>query len=220
MNLAGLRIQTIESAPFAENTYVVRREGQADCVIVDPGFEPDKIIDFTEAHGLRPVAILNTHGHSDHIAGNQAMKERWPHAPLVIGVNDAEKLLDPEKNLSAAFGGGLISPPADELVQDGQHVKYAGIELHVLETPGHSRGHVVFVYEGSPHVVLGGDVLFRGSIGRTDFPDGSFNDLIRSIHDKLFVLADDSVVLPGHGPATTIGEEKQSNPFVGTSANT
>ena len=218
MKIADLFVHTVESQPFMENTYIAHRSGQADCLVVDPGFEPQKVFELLEQQQLIPAAILNTHGHSDHIAGNDAMKQRWPAIPLIIGRGDADKLTDPEKNLSRPFGVDLRSPPADEVVQEGDVIQHAGIRLEVLETPGHSRGHVVFLYRSAPIVVFGGDVLFCGSVGRTDFPDGDSNTLVRSIHDKLFSLKGDTVVLPGHGPATTIAQEIEHNPFVGLPA--
>jgi hydroxyacylglutathione hydrolase len=213
------RYASIVSVPFEENTYVVHLEGRKDCLIVDPGFEPDKIFAYIEKHGLEPVAILNTHGHSDHIAGNEAMKQRWPAAPLVIGINETEKLSDPYQNLSGQFGLPMTSPAADTLLEEGETYSAAGMDFEIFEIPGHSSGHIVFVWRGGqPHVVLGGDVLFRGSIGRTDFPDGSFEKLRQGIHEKLFTLADDTLVLSGHGPETTIGDEKATNAFVGRPA--
>jgi len=214
-----LKLQTIVSPLFAENAYIAHLPASKECLVVDPGIDPDSILTMLREQELRPQAILNTHGHADHIAGNEALKEAFPACPLVIGEGDAFKLTDPTANLSAGYGLSLVSPPADQLVREGDPSRWAGIELDVLETPGHSPGHVVFVYKGqSPAVVFGGDVLFQGSIGRTDFPDGSFGDLQRSIHEKLFVLPDDTIVLPGHGPATTIGDEKRTNPFVGVPA--
>ena len=204
------------SPPFDENAYVAHVAGRNDCVVFDPGFDPDSILDYLDQRGLTPAAILCTHGHSDHIAGNAALKQRWPNVPLVIGVGDAGKLTDPRGNLSAAFGASLISPPADRTVDEPERFEAAGLVLDVLAAPGHSRGHVVFLCrQVKPWYVFGGDVLFRGSIGRTDFPDGDFDALRASIHDKLFTLPEDTIVLPGHGPATTIGREKQTNPFVG-----
>jgi glyoxylase-like metal-dependent hydrolase (beta-lactamase superfamily II) len=201
---------------FEENSYLVALEGQGQGIIVDPGLEPDRILDEVDQLGWRPVAILNTHGHADHIAGNAAMKERWPDCPLVIGRDDASKLLDPVANLSAGFGTLLVSPRADQTVIDGEVLDLAGIRWTVWETPGHSSGHVVFVaLELSPVLVLGGDVLFAGSIGRSDLPDSDPAALVASIREKLFKLPVDAVVLPGHGPATTIGRERRSNPFVG-----
>ena len=137
----------------------------------------------------------------------------------MIGTADAAKLTDPAQNLSAAFGIGLTSPEADVLISEPDTYSAAGFDLDVLDTPGHSAGHIVFVWKGgSPWVVFGGDVLFQGSIGRTDFPDGNFQQLESSIHRKVFALPDDTIVLPGHGSETTIGQEKRTNPFVGAPA--
>jgi glyoxylase-like metal-dependent hydrolase (beta-lactamase superfamily II) len=210
-----IRIAAIVSAPFQENTYVAHLEGRQDCLVVDPGLEPDEILDYLDQHALTPAAILITHGHSDHIAGNGRLKERFPECPIVVSHTDAAKLTDPMKNLSAAFGASIFSPPADVLVGEGDMYSAAGIDLEVREVPGHSSGHVIFIWRSEPPLVFGGDVLFAGSVGRTDFPDGSFDKLASHIHSKLFTLPDETQVLPGHGPATTVGEEKRNNPFVG-----
>lgn len=210
-----LEIQTIVSMPFAENTYVVWRRGQGTALVVDPGLQPELIVDFLAEHGLGVAAILNTHGHADHIGGNEALKNAYPHAPLLIGAGDAALLTDADLNLSAPFGLPIVSPPADRLLHEGDTLELAGIRLAVFEIPGHSAGHIVFIHEGHPTIVLGGDVLFRGSIGRTDFPGGSFETLRDGIHTKLFTLPPDTVVYPGHGPVTTVGYEKRTNPFVG-----
>ncbi|MFO0851360.1 MAG: MBL fold metallo-hydrolase [Gemmataceae bacterium] len=209
-------VHTIESEPFAENTYVVWLPGRADCVVVDPGFDPAAILDFLGRSGLTPAAVLDTHGHVDHIAGNKALKAAFPDAPLVIGHADAPMLTDAMLNLSGQWGFNIISPPADVLVADEQVIEYAGLRLEVRDAPGHSPGHVVYVvHESDPPLVLGGDVLFAGGVGRTDFPGGSFAQLEASIRAKLWPLPDGTIVLPGHGPPTTVGEEKRSNPFVG-----
>ncbi len=219
MQIESIHIESILSQPFAENTFVLWLEGQTDCIVIDPGLEPDKILRFLSDQNLAPVAILNTHGHSDHIAGNEAMKKNWPESPLMIGVGDEDKLSDPDKNLSGPFGLPLISPPADKTLNDGDELQLAGIQFKVFDTPGHSIGHVVFVCDQiSPTVVIGGDVLFNGGVGRTDFPDGSFEQLRDSIHNVLFPLNPDSLVFPGHGPHTTIGQEIETNPFVGKPA--
>jgi glyoxylase-like metal-dependent hydrolase (beta-lactamase superfamily II) len=214
-----LRIGTVESLPFGENTYILHFDGRNDCLVIDPGFEPDAIIDYLAQHSLTPAAILCTHGHSDHIAGNTALKQRWPECPLLIGAGDAEKLTDPQLNLSAPFGFAITSPPADRTLREGERFSGAGIDFDIYETPGHSIGHIVFVTkQTTPWQVFGGDVLFNGGIGRTDFPDGSFDALRAAIHDKLFTLPDDTIVYPGHGTETTIGREKRTNPFVGAVA--
>ncbi len=211
----ALQIHTLVSMPFAENTYVVWLPGRSEALVLDPGLEPDLILDFLRQQRLTPAAILNTHGHGDHIGGNAALKQAFPGAPLIIGAHEAALLTDPEANLSAPFGLPITSPPADTLVREGDVVEAAGIRLEVLDVPGHSPGHLVFLYRGQPCLLFGGDVLFRGSIGRYDFPNSNGRLLFQGIRDKLFRLPADTVVYPGHGPTTTIGAEKQSNPFVG-----
>jgi glyoxylase-like metal-dependent hydrolase (beta-lactamase superfamily II) len=214
-----LVIDSVASFPFDENTYIVHLPQSSDCLVIDPGLEPQKIVEILRRKGLTPAALVCTHGHSDHIGGNSLLKRYWPQAELVIGVGDAPKLTDANLNLSAPFGIEIISPPADRLVRDSDIFEAAGIRLLVREIPGHSSGHVVFIYRDStPAVVFGGDVLFAGSIGRTDFPDGDFEALKSGIHERLFTLPDDTVVLSGHGPQTTIGREKRTNPFVGVPA--
>ncbi|HEX6960383.1 MAG TPA: MBL fold metallo-hydrolase, partial [Lacipirellula sp.] len=161
-------IRVVTSTLFEENAYLVALPGASECIVVDPGLDPELIIDAVEAEGWTPAAIFNTHGHADHIAGNAVMKERWPATPLLIGAGDASKLTDPVANLSAGFGLPLVSPAADRTVQEGDALDFAGIRWAVLDAPGHSSGHVVFVAKQfTPVIVLGGDVLFAGSIGRT-----------------------------------------------------
>lgn len=210
-----INITQIVSTPFEENAYIAQLPTNSSCLVVDPGFEPDKIIDHLERRGLTPAAILITHGHSDHIAGNEAIKNRWPECRLVIGVDEATKLTDPKQNLSAMFGYKLISPAADVKVQDGEVFDAAGIRLKVRQISGHSVGHVVYILEDcDPKIVFVGDVIFAGSIGRTDFPDGNFDNLAKGIRTILYTMPDATVLIPGHGPSTTVGEEKRSNPFV------
>ncbi len=215
---AAPQIQTIESQPFGENTYVVWLAGRTDALVIDPGLEPELILDFLRDQGLAAAAILNTHGHGDHIGGNAALKEAFPNAPLVIGANEVRLLVDPNENLSAPFGLPITSPPADAVVNEGDRIEYAGLPLEVIDVPGHSPGHVVYLFRGQPHLLFGGDVLFRGSIGRYDFPNSDGRLLLEGIRGKLFRLPPDTVVYPGHGPVTTIGYEKRTNPFVGNAA--
>ncbi len=215
----SIQVVAIPSLPFDENTYVVSLAGRDDCLVIDPGLEPEKIIEYLEEKRLTPAAILCTHGHADHIGGNAALKERWPDCPLVIGAGDAAMLTDARLNMSAQFGIPVTSPEADETVAEGDRYSAGGIDLEVFDVPGHSPGHVVFINKGTtPYLVLGGDVLFAGSIGRTDLPGGSFEQLASGIRRVLFTLPDDTQVLPGHGPVTTVGREKRTNPFVGEGA--
>src|SRR5262249_681029 len=141
------------------------------------------------------------------------LKSAYPAAPLIIGTNDAPLLADPDLNVSRPFGFEVVSPLADRLVREGDTLVFAGLTLDILDVPGHSPGHIVFVIrcEG---VVFGGDVLFRGSVGRTDFPGGSFETLADGIRRKVYALPDSTVIYPGHGPVTTVGHERRTNPFV------
>jgi hydroxyacylglutathione hydrolase len=213
---SDIDITAIISFPFEENSFVIRHPHRKDCLVVDPGLEPEKIIEFLDGSGIEPAAILNTHGHSDHIGGNGVLKQHWPTCPIVIGENESPKLTDPRLNLSATFGLPLTSPPADVTVSNNDIYEAAGFRLKILDLPGHTTGHVGFQIEDcQPPVVFVGDVIFAGSVGRTDFPDGDFKQLARGIREKLFILPDDAVLYSGHGSNTTVGREKRTNPFVG-----
>jgi hydroxyacylglutathione hydrolase len=208
-----IQIQTIVSMPFAENSYIAWLDGHNDCIVVDPGTEPDLILGFLRDRDLTPAAILNTHGHIDHIAGNADLKAAYPAAPLVIGIGDEPMLTDPMLNLSGLYGFGVVSPPADQLVREGDTLLFAGLTLDIREIPGHSPGHIVYIVRDAD-IVFGGDVLFREGIGRTDFPGGSFETLAAGIRTKLYTMPTETVVYPGHGPVTNVGHEKRENPFV------
>ncbi len=210
-----VHIHTIVSEPFEENSYLVWRDGSLAAFVVDPGFQPELILDAVKENNLAVVAIICTHGHCDHIAGNAAVKQAYPEASIIIGRDDAASLTDPLRNMSAVFGFDVASPPADRVVQEGETVTVAGIPMEVFAIPGHSPGHVVYIVRDTqPPLVFGGDVLFRGSIGRTDFPGGSFAELQANIERVLWPLPENTVVYPGHGPVTTVGHEKRHNPFL------
>ena len=146
--MTRLHLKVVVSQLFSQNAYLAHLEGREDCLIVDPGFDTDPILEYVSRQRLTPAAILNTHGHADHIAGNEAMKGCWPEVPLVIGTRDAEKLTDPAKNLSRPFGIDLVSPPADRLLNEGDVFSGAGMDWEVFECPGHSIGHVIFLWRG------------------------------------------------------------------------
>ena len=205
----------VVSQLFMQNTFIAWRDGNSECVVIDPGLEPGKIIDELAERKLTPVAILLTHGHADHIGGNQAMKDAYPQCPIYIGRGEADFLTDPVLNLSRKHGADVISPEADYLLDEGDVVDHAGFQFRILDTPGHSPGHIIYVCDDEQPFVFGGDVLFQGGIGRTDFPNGSFADLKSSIQDKMFKLHDETYVFTGHGDPTIIGHEKEHNYYVG-----
>lgn len=214
-------IEVVESRPFAQNAYILMRPDRTDAIVIDPGFDVGSIGQILQNKARTLSTILNTHGHADHIAGNAALKKLWPDAPLMIGVNDSLLLADPELNLSASFGISLTSPPADRLLRNRESIEIAGFRFDVLEIPGHSPGSIVFhCVDFDPGFVIGGDVLFAGSVGRTDFAYGDSELLYRGIRDRLFTLPGSTVIWPGHGPRTSVGVEKRSNPFVGENPGT
>lgn len=195
--------------PFATNTYVVGHGTR--CWIVDPSFGPAPVIAYVRDKQLTVDAIVLTHAHVDHIAGIADVQKALGPVPVWIHEAEATWLGDPERNLSVAFGMPVSLPDASRLLRDGDELAVGEQTWRVLHVPGHSPGSIALASAG---VVIGGDALFAGSIGRTDFPGSSFDTLETSIRRKLYTLPDATMVHPGHGPATTIGREKQSNPYV------
>jgi hydroxyacylglutathione hydrolase len=209
-----MQIDRLILGGFETNCYVVRRdEAATDCMVIDPGFDPDNLLEFLAQNRLNPVAVVITHGHVDHIAGLAALRQQYPKARVYIHKIDAGMLTDGEANLSALAGIEVETEPADVLLQDGDVIDEAGIMLQVRHTPGHTLGGIC-LYAESEGLVFAGDTLFADSVGRTDFPGGDMEQLIESIRTKLFTLPDTTVVYPGHGMRTTIGREKRANPFV------
>jgi hydroxyacylglutathione hydrolase len=212
------------AAAFGTNCYVVAPDAGEDCVVVDPGVDVVAELDRVLAeHRLRPVAVLLTHGHIDHtfsvapVCGARGI-------PAYIHPGDDELLADPMLGLSpetrAVFGGRLEWTEPDDVkpLVDGVPLRIAGLEITVDHAPGHTRGSVAFRLpdrdQGGSEVMLSGDLLFAGSIGRTDLPGGDHATMLRSLATKVLPLADDVVVLPGHGEQTTIGRERSTNPFL------
>lgn len=207
---AGLRVIPILNGQFMQNCYLLAEEGSADAVIVDPGEAPTLFLETAERHGLTIREIWLTHGHIDHVSGVGAVKAAtgapiWMHpADLPLYRNLAQQ--------AGWFGLELDDPPPiDHELSHGQTLTLGNTSFDVRHTPGHSPGSVCFVTAGT---VIGGDVLFQGSVGRVDLPGGDWEQLLSSIRDELFPLPDDTVVHPGHGPRTTIGAEKRNNPFL------
>jgi glyoxylase-like metal-dependent hydrolase (beta-lactamase superfamily II) len=196
------------------NCYLVGCEEKREAVVIDPGFdgvkEAEKIMKVVDKEKLHVKYIVNTHGHSDHISGNRILKEMTG-APILIHEYDAPMLTNSERNFSYMYGEKATSPPADQLLHEGDIINVGNIRLKVLHTPGHSKGGISLLCDD---VVFTGDTLFAGSIGRTDFPGASYREIMDSIRVKLAVLPDYLKVYSGHGPTSTIGEEKKSNPFL------
>lgn len=205
-----LQVKTFSVGPLQSNCHLLFDAETRQAVIIDPGAEPHRIKAAIGELDLTPTALLNTHGHGDHIGGNDEIKATYG-VPLMIHRDDAPMLTEPELNLSSFFGVPIISPPADRLLEDGEIIEFGAHEISVYHTPGHSPGGVSFHVDS---ILFSGDVLFQGSIGRSDLPGASHETLLAGIRDKLLILPDETRVHPGHGAATTIGDERRMNPFL------
>jgi glyoxylase-like metal-dependent hydrolase (beta-lactamase superfamily II) len=206
--------------PFETNTYVVAVPGNSACWIVDPSFDPAPVIEAVQEAGLIPEAVVLTHAHVDHIAGIAEVVAAFSKAgpgngrlPVWLHTAEAEWLSNPMLNLSALSGMEITAPGPDRLINDNDILELARTQWQVLHTPGHSPGGVTFHHAPSRQAIVG-DTLFAGSVGRSDFPGADPAILTRSIKSRLYQLPDDTTIYPGHGPASTIGREKRSNPFV------
>jgi glyoxylase-like metal-dependent hydrolase (beta-lactamase superfamily II) len=209
-------IRSFALGPWETNCYVVTVPGSSTpdhCWIVDCGFEPETLLDFVQQQRLKPQAILLTHAHLDHIGGLDAALNRFGRTPVFIHEAEAGFCSDPMLNLSAMIGMDLRVTEPDNRLRDGDTLNLSGTTWRVLHTPGHSPGGVCFIHDDSRQALVG-DTLFAGSIGRIDFPTSDPEAMRRTIHDTLMKLPDDMAVHPGHGPSTTIGAERASNPFV------
>lgn len=215
-----LKIQQFVFGPVQENTYILYDEASREAAIVDPGCmrhsEEDRVRDFIEEHGLTPVMLLCTHQHFDHVWGAAFVLRQWPHIKAYGNRIDFEKLPLPSEQLK---GYGIPLPLEDvpmeryTLVQQDDLIRLGGEELRVLFVPGHAPGHIAF-YAGESDILLSGDTLLQGTIGRTDFWYGDYDQLVEAIESQYMKLPDETIVFSGHGPETTIGFERRKNPFL------
>jgi len=205
-----MRIIILEVGHLGTNCYIIFCSRTKEAAVIDPGGNSEEIIACLNREKLKVVAIINTHGHADHIAANGKIQQTTG-APVMIHQEDAKMLTSAHSNLSMFIGASVAFAPADRLLKDGDVVKVGDIELSIIHTPGHTPGGICL---RANTVLFSGDTLFAQSVGRTDFPGGSTSTLIRSIQEKLMILPDETKVLPGHGPETTIGWERVHNPFI------
>lgn len=209
-----INIQSFTFNPFMENMYVLS-DNTKECVIIDPGcyetHEQDELKSFLKSNELKVVKLLNTHCHIDHVFGNYFVKTEY-NVPLYIHQED-QQTLDAVPAYAPTYGfPNYQHTEVNGYIKEGEPITFGNSKLDVVFVPGHAPGHVAF-YNLDQKFCIGGDVLFNGSIGRTDLPGGDYDMLINSIHTKLFLWNDDIEVHCGHGPSTTIGVERQSNPF-------
>ena len=196
--------------PLETNCYLVYSQDSLECAVVDPGAEAERIVQLIAQKNLKPTLILNTHGHVDHIGANKEIKEKF-NIPLYIHSADGPMLENVQQSEMAIFLGAMDSPSPDHFLNDGDKIKIGKSFLQVIHTPGHSPGSVSFLSDG---FLLSGDTLFFGGVGRTDLPGGSWKEMVNSIKNKILTMPDEMKVLPGHGPFTTVGQEKRANPFI------
>ncbi|QDR80845.1 MBL fold metallo-hydrolase [Sporomusa termitida] len=205
-----MKIIELQVGHLGTNCYIVYCEQTLKAGVIDPGGSADAIIAQIIKAGLTVEYIINTHGHADHIAANNAVQQATG-AKILIHHEDAGMLTDAQRNLSTFIGAGIVCQPADRLLSHNDTVSIGNIEFTVLHTPGHTAGGICLLAD---KVLIAGDTLFAESIGRTDFPGGSYSQLIKSIKENLLGLDDDIAVLPGHGPRTSIGWERSHNAFI------
>jgi glyoxylase-like metal-dependent hydrolase (beta-lactamase superfamily II) len=205
-----LKIWSRPVGDYEMNTILVWDEQTRKAALFDPGGEARQTMKFAEQQGLDILYLINTHGHVDHITENGVVKS-LRNVPLLIHALDQPMLLDPLLNLSAFTGEPVTSPDADRLIAEGDEISIGSELLKLYHVPGHSQGSLVFY---QPGLLIAGDTLFNGSVGRTDFPGCSADELYGNIRAKIYTLPDDTEIYPGHGPTTTVGYEKRTNPFV------
>ena len=211
-----MKIEKFTFNAFSENTFIVS-DNTKECIIIDPGcynqHEKNELVKYMTDNNLKPVMLINTHCHIDHIFGNKFAAEKWG---LELQINKLElDILENSTDVAKLYGFENYekSPNAKIFLNEHDEIKFGESKLDILFTPGHSPGHIAF-HSAKYKVLISGDVLFNNSIGRTDLPGGNYDTLIKSIKEKILLLEDETIVFCGHGPSTTIGSEKLNNPFL------
>lgn len=214
-----MKIERLVQGSYQTNSYILRQnEAERDCIIIDTGLENSALMKYLLETSLTPAALILTHGHLDHIHGIPELRKRYPAMKVCVHKDDAAALADPKLNLSAmsAIYQNFSTNPADIILEDGQSLEFAGMQFRVIHTPGHTPGGIC-LYSQTQNSLFSGDSLFAGSIGRTDFPGYQqgkcHQQLVSAVLEKVLSLPEDTAVYPGHGPATTIAQEKRYNPF-------
>jgi glyoxylase-like metal-dependent hydrolase (beta-lactamase superfamily II) len=205
-----LKILRIPAGIYAANCYIIYPEDKKEGIVLDPGGDVEDIITAIDSNGLNIKYIILTHGHADHIGGVKGLKNKLG-VPVMIHEKDRELLVDGDKNLSSVMAMATVEIEPDVLLKDGDKIEFGGLTAEVIHTPGHTPGGICLKIGDN---LFTGDTLFAGSIGRTDFLGGSYEEIIKSIKEKLIIYPDNTQVYPGHGPSSTIKNEKSSNPFL------
>lgn len=211
-----MHFEILKVGELATNCYVLADESP-DALVIDAGADAASIIGHLDANGLAPTLLVSTHGHADHIGANAGLHERYGDMKIAVGRGDEGAFTSPARNMSFFVGRHITSPPADRLLDEGDVIEFGRWSFRVLHTPGHTPGGISLFVEdlaGRP-ALFSGDTIFAGSVGRCDIPNASWEDLFEGIREKIFTLPDETVIYPGHGSPTTVGEEKKTNPFVG-----
>ena len=199
-------LKTVVIGELETNCYILGSDKTKDAVIIDPGDDYEKIIEVLKENDLKARSIINTHGHIDHIGADYQFN-----LPILIHSEDAPFLTSPEEDVFIFFGRRFPPTKPSRLLKDGDRINVGDVDITVIHTPGHTPGGICLKYN---NILFTGDTLFAGGIGRTDLPGGSYEELLKSIKEKIMTLDEDITIYPGHGPTSTIGDEKHTNPFL------